>query len=226
MTSTEQTDAGTGESRYYPLFLRLAGRRCLVVGGGAVAARKTASLCAAGGVVTVVAPELGLASRTELSVAMGWHWEEREFVPEDARGCALVIAATDDGAVNRAVLEAARAAGAWASSVDDPDEGDFIVPAVVSRGALQLAVGTSGRAPAVAAAVRRRLEAIFSPQWGGAVDVLARARALVGDLGLDEQKRGALNRELAQLDIAALLDEGGLPSVEQAVASCISRFSE
>lgn len=221
MTSTKPST----QPRLYPLALRLIGRSCLVVGGGAVAARKVCSLVEAGAMVTVVSPELGAELAAARSQGALWAWQSREFLAEDVNGCLLVVAATDDPTVNRAVAAAATASGALSNVVDDPEAGDFFVPSVIQRGRLQLTVGTGGSAPAVAAAVKRRLESAFPAEWGEVVAILGRAREEASAQSLDDEARRALALELAGLDIDWILTEGGIPSFLEAVTACISRFS-
>ena len=147
------------ERLYYPVFLDVRGRRAVVVGGGTVAERKADGLVRAGAQVLVVAPEATTSleawareGRIEL--------ERRMFRDDDVAGAFLVYAATDNVAV-------------------DPAHCSFIVPSVVRRGSLQLAVSTGGAAPALAKRLRRELEGHYSEEWGLYVDVLAEVRALV-----------------------------------------------
>lgn len=212
----------------YPISLRLVGRPCLVVGGGDVAGRKVASLTAAGGQVCVVAPRLGrLLSAEQAASVAAWEWREREFEDTDVRGNLVVIAATDDVALNARVAAAARREGALVNVVDSPEECDFFVPAVVQRGLFQLAVSTGGSAPGLAGRLRERLETEFPAEWAGAVEALADARRRV--LGLSElepaTRREAL-RGLAALDIQALLDDGGEARVAQAAEATIDEVVE
>jgi precorrin-2 dehydrogenase/sirohydrochlorin ferrochelatase len=201
----------------YPLSLRVAGRACVVVGGGTVAARKVGSLVAAGAAVTVVAPELGEQLTAEHAGDPGWFWIARAFEPEDCAGCLLLVAATADREVNRRAAEAGRAAGALVNVVDDPEGSDFVVPSVVRRGPLQIAVSTAGLAPAFSASLRRRLEHQFPPEYGQAVEVVAQSRADARAAGSGEPERRALAHRLAALDLLALLEEGGLECVRAAV---------
>ena len=196
-----------------------------MVGGGPVAARKARSLMEAGAVVTIVSPELGAELEAARSEDALWAWQPREFRAEDVNGCLLVVAATDEPTVNRAVAAAATQAGALSNVVDDPEASDFFVPSVIQRGRLQLTVGTGGSAPAVAAAVKRRLESAFPAEWGEAVAILGRAREEASARGLGEEARRGLALELAGLDIDMILTEGGIPSFAEAVTACISRFS-
>ena len=173
MTSTRP---GGDAFRLFSLALRVTGRPCLVVGGGAVAARKVAALLEAGALVEVVAPELGPELAAQRREGASWRWMAKPFSAADVVGCLLVIAATDDRQVNRRVAEAAREQRALVNVVDDPDESDFFVPSVLRRGPLHFAVTTSGLAPAVSARLRRRLEELFPEEWGDAVALIGRAR--------------------------------------------------
>ncbi|HZT34132.1 MAG TPA: bifunctional precorrin-2 dehydrogenase/sirohydrochlorin ferrochelatase [Bryobacteraceae bacterium] len=137
---------------YYPVFLDLDGKRVLVVGAGKVALRKTRGLVEAGARVTVVAPRWEAAFE-QMAVEL----RRRKFRASDLRGAALVFTATDDRAVNRAVGEAARRQGIPANVADAPAECGFLVPARVRRGAVQIAISTSGRDPRRAAELKRRI---------------------------------------------------------------------
>ena len=141
---------------YYPVFLDLRGRPCLVVGGGAVAHAKIVGLLRAGATVTVVARTVveaieAFAARGEVTIV------SRPYASEDIRGFGLVVAATDQPEVNRRVAGDARSANALVNVVDAPEISRFIAPAVLERGDLQVAVSTSGVSPAFAAFVRDRV---------------------------------------------------------------------
>ncbi|MGH9247413.1 MAG: precorrin-2 dehydrogenase/sirohydrochlorin ferrochelatase family protein [Acidimicrobiales bacterium] len=137
----------------YPVGLVVAGRRCLVVGGGRIAARKVDGLVAAGAAVTVVAPDVldEIAVQPEVTV------RRRPYERGDVRGFQLVITATDDPAVNAAVFEDGEAAGVWVNSADDPANCSFILPAVLRRGPVVVTVSTSGQSPALASWLRDRI---------------------------------------------------------------------
>jgi precorrin-2 dehydrogenase/sirohydrochlorin ferrochelatase len=160
----------------YPVnLIGLNGRRCLVVGGGLVALRKAEGLVAAGTAPRVVAreavPELvALAERGVIRLDL------RPFDPADLDAAFLVIAATDDAALNRQISAEAQARGALVNVVDVPDESNFIVPAVVRRGEMTLAVSTGGASPALARRLRERLEFQFGPEYEQLVDLLAELR--------------------------------------------------
>jgi precorrin-2 dehydrogenase/sirohydrochlorin ferrochelatase len=162
-------------SATYSLEVRLDGRTCVVVGGGAVAARKAKALAAAGAGVHVVAPEIDPAIRELPGVKC-------LAAPYDVSvlgGAALVFACTDDAEVNARVARDARAVGAWANVADDPVDCDFFGPAVLERGDLRVAVSTGGASPHLAAALRDRLGEIFGPEYALLVEEMRRARAEV-----------------------------------------------
>ncbi|MDA8380383.1 MAG: bifunctional precorrin-2 dehydrogenase/sirohydrochlorin ferrochelatase [Actinomycetota bacterium] len=157
----------------YPVNLDVAGRRCLVVGGGRVAARKVAGLLACGANVTVVAPDVvaeitGAGSSVEIAL--------RDYEPGEASRYRLVIAATGDRSVDRAVAADAEAAGIWVNVADDPSACTFTLPAVHRDGAVTVAVATSGASPATAAWLRDRVAALAGPGIGDLADLLAGAR--------------------------------------------------
>ena len=165
----------TADSTLFPMMIKLGGRRCLVVGGGKVAAAKIRSLLVCGAQVTVVSPEVG--NKIRLLAAKGeLFWRRRLFSPRDLRGVFLAIAATDSVAINESVFRCCQARKILCNSVDDPDHCDFFYPAVVRRGPLLIAVSTSGRSPALAAELRRELDRRFGSEWAGFVEQVGKQR--------------------------------------------------
>ena len=148
-----------------PVFLRLEGQPCLVVGAGSVALAKIESLREAGAAITVVAPH---ASEQVLALARARElvWHERAFRAADLDGAFLVIAATNASAVNREVYEEARRRNVLCNAVDDPPNCDFYFGSVVRRGDLQVAVSTAGESPALAQRLRRELDAQLPEDLG------------------------------------------------------------
>ncbi len=142
--------------KHYPIFLNLQDRPVLVVGAGKVALRKTRAIVDAGAQVTVVAPRSG-PEFASLPVRMF----RRRFRPSDLNNVALVFAATDDREVNRAIGLAARRRGIWANIADSAAECDFIVPARLERGIVQIAIATGGRNPRVSAQLRKQLKSVL-----------------------------------------------------------------
>lgn len=172
------SDGGGARRPYYPVFLDMRGKCALVVGGGEVACRKAAGLMESGARVTVVAKRPTAQMRAWADDGLVT-LAERAYRPGDAAGMLLVYAATDDARANEAVYAEAEAAGALANVVDDPAHCRFIVPSVVRRGLLQLAVSTSGAAPALAKRLRRDLEERCPQDLAAYVELLADVRALV-----------------------------------------------
>lgn len=161
-----------------PLFLRLRDRHCLVVGGGTVAARKIKALLDAGATVTVVAPALCPAVAA-LSDAKLIEVRERPFERSDIDVNLLIIAATNNPEVNRAVVAAATAAGRLANVVDDIALSSAFFPALIRRGGLTIAVSTGGAAPVLARLVRSQIERLLAPSLGELVALAARWRERV-----------------------------------------------
>ncbi len=140
------------EKAWYPIFLDIAGRRAVVVGGGKIALRKTQGLVEAGAQVTVVSPSF-VGEFDHLPV----HCIQREFDDRDLDGATLAFAATNVRAVNRRVGEIARNLGIPANIADSPEECAFIVPARIHHDGVQIAISTGGQSPARAALLRKKL---------------------------------------------------------------------
>jgi precorrin-2 dehydrogenase/sirohydrochlorin ferrochelatase len=177
----------------FPIFLKLQGRPCLVVGAGKIAEPKITSLLQAGGSVVVVAP---LASPVIATLARQGTLVlvEREFLPSDLDGKFLVIAATDRQPVNHAVAEAARAAAILCNSVDDPPDCDFFYPSVVRRGDLQIAISTAGKSPALAQRLRQEIDTLLPPDTGPWLDRLGETRLrILAAYPLGEARKEALH---------------------------------
>ncbi len=178
----------------YPIFLKLENVPCLVVGGGAVAARKVRGLLASGARVTVVSPEAA-EELAALARAGRIEWRRRAFAPGDLEGFRLAIAATNRPEVNSRVYEEALASGGLVNAVDDPQHSSFFVPSVVRRGLLTLAISTSGAVPYLARRLREHLEGRFYPELAREVEELAAVRARLA-AGAPEGRRENLEREL------------------------------
>lgn len=163
-------------SRYYPIGLDVRERRCVVVGGGAIATRRVQGLLAYGAHVTVIAPAL-TAELEALAAAGAVAALRRTYAAGDLAGAVLAIAATDVPMVNAAVADEARAAGVLVNVADAAAEGDFIVMAVVRRGDLQLAISTDGHSPALTRRVREDLERWLPPEYADLAAVQAELRA-------------------------------------------------
>jgi len=159
-----------------PIFLKLEGRPCLVVGAGTIAAPKIESLLRAGGRVTVVAPHANVEIQQH-ALQGNLRWHPREFTESDLDGAFLVIAGTDVQAVNHRVSQAARARNVLCNSVDDPPDCDFFYPSVVRRGDLQIAISTAGKSPALSQRLRQEVDALLPEDTGAWLDQLGETRA-------------------------------------------------
>lgn len=166
----------------YPVMLDVAGRPCLVVGGGGVALRKTQGLVEEGARVTVVAPTV-VAPLRQMAEADRVVLEERVYRPGEASEYVLVFAATDDREVNSRVFADASDAGVWVNVADDPEICTFHLPARVRRGPLQIAIASGGEAPFAVRRLRRLLEGRFGDEWAEWAAAAGRFRHRVRDLG-------------------------------------------
>ncbi|MEJ5251326.1 MAG: bifunctional precorrin-2 dehydrogenase/sirohydrochlorin ferrochelatase [Chthonomonadetes bacterium] len=164
---------------YYPVFLDLQARDCLVIGGGKVATEKVRALLDAGARVTVIAPEA--TERIQHWHQQGvLHWVRRRCQPEDMHGRFLVIAATDDPALHRQLYEWAHSQNHLFNAVDEPEHCNFITPAIASSGPVQIAVSTSGCSPLLAQRLRDQIRhQILSEAIGLLAQFLGERRALV-----------------------------------------------
>jgi precorrin-2 dehydrogenase len=178
----------------FPMFMKLEGRRCVVVGAGNIATEKLASVLDADAEVQVIAPQdseqiAALAGEGRLT------WRAAEFEPEHLDGAFLVVAATGDPRINKLVFRAARERGVLCNAVDEPERCDFFYPAVVRRGDLQIAISTAGKSPALAQRIRRELEEQFDSSYGRWLNWLGAVRQLFFHRGVaPELRRQTLHR--------------------------------
>ena len=161
---------------YFPLFVDLRDRRCVVVGGGRLALRKAELIAKAGARITVVAPKIGerLADIANETIF-------RDFTAADVNDAALVIGATDDPSVNRAVSEAARKQNVPVNVVDDAELSNVIFPSIVDRSPLVIAISSGGASPVLLRQLRTRLEAMIPSSYGRLAEFAGRFRKRVAD---------------------------------------------
>lgn len=204
----------------YPVFLKLENKLCAVVGAGRVAERRVRGLCDASArvrVVGVTATEGILKLADEGAI----HLCQRAFEPSDLDGSALVIAATDRADVNRAVQAAAKCRGILFCGADRHTDSDFIVPAVVQRGDLQVAISTGGKSPAYAALLRREIEAFLED--GQLLDLLTDLRRRVyARFPNAPERRQAFWQQLVTDDMLALARKGKWAEIEERIEVCLS----
>jgi len=196
----------------FPLFLKLERRRCVVVGAGRVAEGKIAGLLRCGADVYVVAPRAtrrvrGWARRGRL------RWQRERFQARHLRRAFLVVVATSSPAVQEQVYRQARRAGILCNSVDDPGRCDFYYPAVVRRGALQIAISTAGLSPALAQRLRRQLQRQFGPEYAEwLVQLGEKRRRLLGESPSGERRRRLLHRLASSRALSAFSRRRQTPS--------------
>ena len=156
----------------YPLFINLENRLVVIVGAGEVGRRKLAGLLQIGAQVRLIDPRMS----EEITNLPGVETLKRNFGVGDLANSVLVFACTDSPEVNRLVVKEAQRRKIFCSSVDNPDRGDFILPAILRRGPLTLAISTAGGSPALAAQIRDRLAEEVHDSWGIAVEIIAAVR--------------------------------------------------
>jgi len=166
-----------GAMRYLPILVDLEGRPCLVVGGGDVAARKVEMLLDVGARPRVVAIRIGERLEEIAAAQPAVTLERRAYRASDLAGMALAFAATDDPSLQEEIARQARAAGIWLNAVDEPERCSFVMPAVLDRSPLVVAVSTSGASPALARRIRDDVAALLGPEYDAAVAHLAHLRA-------------------------------------------------
>jgi precorrin-2 dehydrogenase / sirohydrochlorin ferrochelatase len=191
----------------FPMFVKLEGRSCLVVGAGRIAESKIPGLLEAGAKVRVVAPEANTAVADWASSGR-ISWDAKQFEPTDLGNTFLVIAATASGVLNETVFREAGLRNILCNAVDDPGHCDFYYPAVVRRGALQLAISTGGHSPALAQRLRRELEEQFGPEYAAWVDELGEAREEIFSREMEPESRRQLLHELASGEAFAAYSAG------------------
>ncbi len=194
-------------SLYYPIFLKVEQKLCVVVGGGPVAERKITSLLEAGARIKVIAPEVTERIKT-LAREGKIIWEERPYRSGDLKDAFLVIAATNDPQVQEEVFAEAEERKIFCNVVDKPALCSFIVPSVVKRGRLQIAISTSGASPALAKRLREQLEELFGPEYAEYLELMAAWRKEILARELPEAERQKLFEQLVLAPIPLWLKRG------------------
>jgi siroheme synthase-like protein len=174
---------------YYPILLRMNGKRCLVVGGGMVALRKVQTLIEHGADIVIVSPHI--CPELEQAAKRGAvRTIARDYEPEDLNGVYLVVAATDDSAVNEQVAAEAKKLGILVNVVDKPDISDFIVPSYFRRGDIIVAVSTCGKSPALARKIRSELESELRAEYAQLAVIASEVRSELKEAGVTVSSEG------------------------------------
>jgi precorrin-2 dehydrogenase/sirohydrochlorin ferrochelatase len=202
----------------YPVNLVVAGRRCLVVGGGRIAARKAEGLLACGAQVHVVASEV----RPEVRAleGAGVTWEERPYEAGEVDGYRLAVTATGIPEVDGAVFADGEAAGVWVNSADDPVRCSFTLPAVVRRGPVMLTVSTGGHSPALASWLKERLAVEIGPEYEVLVALLSEERDAVRAAGRSTEDVDW--RKALESDMLDLIRSGHVQQAKERLQACLS----
>ncbi len=182
----EDEDQISGMKRvpsYYPIFLNVNGKKCVVVGGGQVALRKVKALLDHGANVEVISPEI-CSELDKLAKNGGVAVLRRRYQPGDLRGAFVVVAATDDHIINLAVAKESKETAVLVNVVDEPNNSDFIVPSCICRGDVTIAISTAGRSPVLALKIRTRLEKDIGDEYAALALLIDEVRAEVKSHGI------------------------------------------
>lgn len=208
------------ETPFYIACLKLKGRRCVVIGGGAMGLEKSEGLLACGGDVTVISPDAG-PELEALAAEGSITWEQRDYVgPEDLEAVFMVIACTDSTETNIRVYEDAEKRAMLVNIVDVPPLCNFILPAIVRTGPLAIAISTAGASPALAKRMKREISALFGEEYAQLAIMLNETRGWAKGTLPTYQDRKAFFEEIVngEPDPIALLRDGDAPAVQDVIA--------
>lgn len=205
-------------AKYYPVFLNIQDKKCVVVGGGNVAWRKACSLKEAGAKVVVVSPDFC----PELEKDAGIERIRQKYATGYLKGAALVVASTNDGEVNKKVYSDAIESGILVNVVDKPEFCSFIVPASVMRGDLCISISTGGASPALSRNIRECLERQFGEEYNEFTKLLSEMRRKTLSEIKDESVRRDILQRIAGLDMLEVVKEKGISEAKKKILSIIS----
>ncbi len=192
--------------RYYPIFVNLENKRCLVVGAGDVGKRKIKSLLDSGaGFVTVIDTNGADAEMDTILSDDNVEFFQREFKEEDLENKLLVIACTSSEAVNQQISNLCAEREILCNIADQPEKGSFIVPATITRGDLTVAISTAGQSPAMAKRIRRDLQDTFGEEYASLLSIMGRIRPLMLDLNLETKENTVVFRKLVNSELLAAI---------------------
>ena len=209
--------------RYFPIHLDLQDRVAVVVGGGKVAEGKALQLLQAGAHVRIVSPDVTETLAERIAAGLIQHIN-REFHPGDIDGAHLVITATDSRDVNSQVLSASRERGIWCNAVDQPDLCDFITPALIERGSLQIGISTSGESPVLAQRVKREIGDLIGDEYGVLLKMAARMRKRAKRIIPDFDIRRDVLRAFVESQALELIRRDEVDKAQAIVEKLLSRF--
>jgi precorrin-2 dehydrogenase / sirohydrochlorin ferrochelatase len=208
-------------SHAFPVFLDVAEKPCLVIGGGPMAAAKAGALLEAGARVTVIAPALC----GEYEACAGIRWIARDYEPGDLRGIFLAIAARDDRSLNATIFAEAEQAQVLLNCLDDPEHCRFIFPAQHRQGRLTVAISTDGACPALAVRLRERIAADTGPEYAEFLERTAALRDRIATRWPDFETRKALWYRIVDSPVLQLLKEGRGEEADATVEAILKSLS-
>ncbi len=208
--------------KYYPAFLDLKNKKAVVIGGGSVAERKVRFLVNSGASVKLISPEITAYLR-KLSKKGGLHYVERKYRKGDLNGAFIVIAATSSAALNSKI---AREAENLVNVINAPSEGNFIVPSVVRRGSLNIAISTEGVSPAVSKEIRKELERFYDREFEGFLKFAEMIRLKAMKEIKNDKKRAQFLKSLASEQLFHTLRKSGLDAVRTHVSKALEKISQ
>ena len=198
--------------RYYPIYLDIRDRNCLVVGGGSVGSRKVETLLDCGAKVTVVSIDAGETLK-KLSDRGVIQMKERAFQSADLDNMFLVIGATDNEALNFEIYAAARRRGVLCNIADRPEACNFVLPSIVNRGDLIIAISTSGKSPAFAKKLRKQLETQFGNEYAEFLNLMGAIRKKLLSKDHEPEAHKHLFERLIERDLVQLLKNADIENV-------------
>jgi len=212
-------------AKYFPLFLDIQDKPCLVVGAGQIATNKAEQLLKYGAKLTVVAPEASEQIRQWAAQGL-LTYLPRAFLPDDLDGQTLVVGSTNAPSVNTQVFEEATRRGVMANIVDVPELCNFIYGAVVQRGDLQIAISTSGQSPVFAAQLRQQLELQFGEEYAAYLEILGEARRLARERLPDPETQKRAYDLILKLELLPLISDGKTDAAREATLQVIATLAD
>lgn len=208
--------------RYYPIYLDIRDKPCVVIGGGDVAERKVLSLLNAGAKVTVVSPEVtdilkGISRDGRIEI------KERPYKEGDLKSAFMAYAATDNEDINYKISEEARKRGVLLNVVDEPEMCDFIVPSVVERGLLSIAISTGGASPAFAKRLRLEMEEMYGEEYALFLEIMAAIRRKLLTKEAESVKKRKFFNKLASSSIPEMIKAGRWKDVDRTIISLLGK---
>ena len=206
--------------RYYPAFIDLKNKKAVVVGGGKVAERKVRMLVKAGASVKVISPDITdeISKLTEKGVISHM---KRNYRKGDLKGAFIVIAGTSSAEANARI---ARDAACLVNVVDVPSRGNYIVPSVVTRGPLSIAISSEGASPAVSKAIRKELEKMYGPEFRSYLRFLRQVRELATEKITLKRSREKFLKSLASEELLDMLRDKGFSATSKKVLASLEKL--